>query len=399
MDTKAKSPAPRVLLIDDDAAIRRSVELFAEEFGFEVIATDDPDIFRDRAASWQPTVVVTDLRMSRRDGIQLLGDLDALNCKAPVILTSGADPRVLDAAVRVARELGVTIAGTLPKPFALETLRGLLDGLRPPAMPSREELLQAIEGDQLVLEFQPILNRRNGTVNGVEALVRWQHPTLGRLPPDKFLPLAEQTDLMGPLTDWVFSTAVTQAAAWHGAELALDVSINISARNLDADDLPERLMARCDAAAVSPEAITLEITESSAMREGVGSLAMLTRLRLKGFKLAMDDFGTAYSSIVQLHKMPFSELKIDRSFVMNMMTDDSCRVIVAALIDLARNLGLASVAEGVENGESWTALQAMGCDSAQGYHFSRPIAADRIAPFVRAAQMHTDLPRPTHIAA
>jgi EAL domain-containing protein (putative c-di-GMP-specific phosphodiesterase class I) len=237
----------------------------------------------------------------------------------------------------------------------------------------------------LFLEYQPKVECQQGVVSGVEALVRWQHPVRGRLTPEQFIPIAEETGLIEPLTDWVFSTAVKQAAAWHGAGLMLDVSVNVSARNLDQADFPDRLSQTCEKAGVDPDTIILEVTESSAMRDALRVLEVLTRLRVKGFKLSMDDFGMGYSSLIQLQRMPFSELKIDRFFIINMAEDRSCEVIARVIIDLARNLGLKSIAEGVENEWAWDTLRAMGCDAAQGYQLSRPLPADRITALIQQA--------------
>jgi EAL domain-containing protein (putative c-di-GMP-specific phosphodiesterase class I) len=163
----------------------------------------------------------------------------------------------------------------------------------------------------------------------------------------------------------------------------LEVAVNISARDIEDLDLPERLEEHCRGGGIDPECMTLELTETGAMREAVQMMDVLTRLRLKGFKLAIDDFGTGYSSLAQLQKMPFSEIKIDRSFVMQMQTNEGCRVIVEIVIDLARKLGLVSVAEGVEEEAALHSLKEMGCDAVQGFHICRPLCAARVADFAR----------------
>jgi len=384
--------ANRVLIIDDDAAIRRTWRKVAEAAGFEVRATDDAAVVREHLVAWRPSLVILDLQMPGRDGIQLLADLGVEKCEAAVILATGSDSRVIEAAVRVGRERGLDMAGTLQKPFQLHRLSALLGRFLTLPRPSLDELAGAIDGHQLFLEYQPKVDCRRRFVSGVEALVRWQHPGRGRLVPEQFIPMAEDSGLIEPLTDWVFGAAVKQAAAWRDAGLTLDVAINISARNLDKADLPDRLAKRCNEFGVDLDTIILEVTESSAMRDALHALEMLTRLRVKGFRLAMDDFGTAYSSLVQLQRMPFSELKIDQSFIIDLAHDYSCEVIARITTDLARNLGLRSVAEGVENEQTWEALRAMGCDAAQGYHLSHPIPADHIAPLIRRGARETALP-------
>jgi EAL domain-containing protein (putative c-di-GMP-specific phosphodiesterase class I) len=176
-------------------------------------------------------------------------------------------------------------------------------------------------------------------------------------------------------------------AAWHADNPGLEVAVNISAKNLEDLDFPDRLHQRCQDVGVDSALLTLELTETGAMREAMRLMDVLTRLRLKGFKLSIDDFGTGYSSLVQLQQMPFSEVKIDRSFVAPMMNNEGCKVIVEIVIDLARKLKLKSVAEGVEDEAALRSLMALGCDAAQGYHLSRPVAADLIPSFISEYQM------------
>jgi EAL domain-containing protein (putative c-di-GMP-specific phosphodiesterase class I) len=325
-----------------------------------------------------------DLQMPGVDGIELLRDLAADRSSAQVILTSGVDGKVLESALQLGRERGLSMAGMLEKPIRLETLRELLGTVKPIAQSLlATDLAEAIAADQLFLEYQPKLDCRLGRISGVEALVRWRHPSLGIVRPDQFIALAEETDLIHRLTDWVVASAARQAAAWRHENLALGIAVNISAKDLENLDLPERLHRHCEQVAVDPALMTLELTESNAMREPVQMRDVLTRLRLKGFELSIDDFGTGYSSLVQLQRMPFSEIKIDRSFVAQMMDNTGCRVIVEIIIDLARKLGLTSVAEGVEGEAALESLTAMGCDIAQGYYLSRPLAADGLSEFVR----------------
>jgi EAL domain-containing protein (putative c-di-GMP-specific phosphodiesterase class I) len=256
-----------------------------------------------------------------------------------------------------------------------------------------DDLPHAIGADQLFLEYQLKLDCRLARITGVEALARWRHPTLGLVQPAEFIPLAEESDLIHRLTDWVVATAATQIAAWHAENSALEVAVNISARNLEDLDFPDRLHQHCQDAGIDCALMTLELTETGAMSEAVQTMDVLTRLRLKGFKLSIDDFGTGYSSLTQLQRMPFSEVKIDQSFVIQMMDNEGCRVIVENVIDLARKLGLKSVAEGVENEATLRSLMARGCDGAQGNHLSRPVAADVIPTFIFEYQLMKGVPK------
>ncbi len=375
----------RLLLIDDEPAFGNLVKRVAQAEGFEVVVGDDPAAFVNTARLWHPTVIMLDLKMPGTDGIQLLRALAADQCAAQIVLTSGADAKVLDAAIRLGRERGLTMSEPLPKPIRALALRQQLDALKRVSKPLlAADLAQAVAADELLLEYQPKLDCRLGRITGVEALVRWRHPTRGVIAPDQFIALAEETDLICRLTDWVMASAAQQAARWHAANLALEVAVNISARDIEDIDLPDRLEQHCRNAAIDPAFLTLELTETGAMREAVQMMDVLTRLRLKGFKLSIDDFGTGYSSLVQLQKMPFSEVKIDRTFVMQMADNEGCRVIVEIVIELARRLGLTSIAEGVEEHAALDTLINLGCHAAQGYHMSRPIAAELMPQFVSA---------------
>jgi EAL domain-containing protein (putative c-di-GMP-specific phosphodiesterase class I)/ActR/RegA family two-component response regulator len=368
-------------MIDDDLGFCRLIKRVAETHGFDVVTTDDPENFRRTAQSWKPTLVVMDLQMPGTDGIELLRDLALSRCGAEIVIASGLDLRTLDAAKNLGTERGLKIHAILHKPVPLKDLEDLLARQKPAdsALLARD-LGHAIATGQLFLEYQPKISTRLGQISGVEALVRWQHPDLGLVRPDLFISLAEESDLIDPLTDWVFSTAAQQAAAWQRQGLALDVAVNISAKNLRDIRLPDRLVSRCVEIGIQPDKLTLELTETSAMRDPVHMMDVLTRLRVKGFKLSIDDFGTGYSSLIQLKKMPFSELKVDLSFVTRMLHDKDCQIIVEAIVDLARKLGLESVAEGVESEPIWAALIGLGCDRGQGYYLGRPMTADRIAP-------------------
>jgi EAL domain-containing protein (putative c-di-GMP-specific phosphodiesterase class I) len=377
--------ACRLLVVDDEPSIGRVVERVGKSVGFDVIATVDSEEFIRIARRWHPTVIILDLNIPGADGVQLLRALAADRCAARVILSSGADSKVLEAVQRLGRERGLDMGEVLQKPVRLETLRELLLGFGPvPKTLLAAALRDAIGTEELYLEFQPKLDCQRGRITAVEALARWRSAVHGVIPPDEFVPLAEDTGAIRLLTDWVVATAAQQAAVWRAEGLEIDIAVNISAADVEDLELPDRLEQHCRDAGVDPSGLILELTETGAMREAVQMMDVLTRLRLKGFHLSIDDFGTGYSSLVQLQRMPFSEIKIDKSFVMHMSANSSCRVIVEIIIDLAKKLGLRSVAEGVEDEATLNSLVALGCDMAQGYHLSRPVSAARIAELVAA---------------
>jgi diguanylate cyclase (GGDEF)-like protein len=245
------------------------------------------------------------------------------------------------------------------------------------------QLRRGIETGEVVLEYQPKFPLRGGPAVGVEALARWNHPTLGRIGPDGFIPLAEQTGLIARVTDVVLRTAIAQCGAWQADGLSLRVSVNVSPRNLLDPHLPGLIRTLLADAAVPPALLQLEITESRSVPSGRVALAVLEELRTMGVGLAIDDFGTGFSSLVQLQRLPVDEIKIDRSFVSAMMSSPSDAAIVSSTIDLARNLGLIVTAEGVEDQPTRRRLADMGCDLAQGYELCRPLPASRCAQVLR----------------
>jgi diguanylate cyclase (GGDEF)-like protein len=246
----------------------------------------------------------------------------------------------------------------------------------------RSEPREAIRAGQLSLHYQPKIDHRHHQVVGLEALVRWNHPQRGFLPPDQFVPLAEEAGLIGPLTQWVLETALDQLARLRREGHALDMAVNLSARSLHDMELPAAIRALLAETGVPPERLTLEITESAVMANPSDGLTILTELDRMGVRLAIDDFGTGYSSLAYLKRLPVDELKIDKSFVMDMEENESDAVIVRSTIDLAHNLGLDVTAEGVETRDIWDTLTVLGCDRSQGYYMGRPMAADRLAQWL-----------------
>ena len=237
------------------------------------------------------------------------------------------------------------------------------------------ELQHSVEKKQLFLEYQPKVDLRTGRVIGVEALARWQHPELGRIPPDQFIAMAERTGFIRELTFWGLNAALSQARAWIEQGLELTVSVNLSARVLHNVNFPDRVGEILRANGLRPEQLELEITETAIMADPARALEILTQISRMGVALSIDDFGTGYSSLGYLKRLPVNAVKIDKSFVMNMTTNENDAVIVRSTIDLAHDLRLKAIAEGVENRGSWDALVALGCDVAQGYYMSRPLPA------------------------
>jgi EAL domain-containing protein (putative c-di-GMP-specific phosphodiesterase class I) len=255
------------------------------------------------------------------------------------------------------------------------------------------DLRRALDSDnQLVLHYQPKMDLELGEPVGVEALVRWEHPVRGMLPPDEFIPVAENTALIQPLTVRVLELALAQAKAWISDGIWLPVAVNLSARCLLDTAFPDTVSGLLARYQLPASVLHLEITESAIMADSARALSVLRTLHDAGIRLSIDDFGTGYSSMAYLKQLPVDELKIDRSFVKEMTRDTNDAVLVRSAIDLGHNLGLAVVAEGVEDKDVMDALRDLGCDIAQGYHIGRPMAADRLRDWFQARDANDRTP-------
>jgi diguanylate cyclase (GGDEF)-like protein/PAS domain S-box-containing protein len=253
------------------------------------------------------------------------------------------------------------------------------------------DLREALQcDDELFLQFQPLVRLRDRSLAGVEALVRWRHPERGLVPPMEFVPFAEKTRLIKPLTRWVLVSALRQAVVWQRAGHAIPVSVNISMRDLVDPEFPEMIATLLQAAQAPPSLLVLEITESLIMTEPERAINTLSRLSKLGVRLAVDDFGTGYSSLAYLHRLPVHEIKIDKSFVAAIAGEAKKANIVRASVELGHTLQLETVAEGVEDAATWDLLGALGCDLAQGYFISRPMRADRVLPWLARWQHPSD---------
>ena len=384
--------ARRVLIVDDDPMVRQMIVSHAASAGMEVRDTGDPREFLKIARDWRPHLVIVDLVLGDMDGLDVLRGLAKAGSDAAVIISSGVGARVLDAARRLADEHGLTLAGVLAKPFKRAELVALLtaDAERHEPTPLAEgrssewtevefsaEFQAALRQGHLGVVYQPKIECATGAVVGYEALSRWNHDLLGPISPEMFVTMAERTGLIHDLTSYM----VRESLEWFaGLDAGPEVSlaINVSAVELAEPKLDVRLVAACRTAGVEPTQVIVEMTETSGMTDAVKSLEMLTRLRLQGFQLSLDDFGTGYSAVQQLARMPFSEVKIDRSFVSPITESHDALVLVTTMVSMAHGLGLKCVAEGVEDAETLQLLKDAHCDSVQGYVFARPMTAEQL---------------------
>ncbi len=367
----------KLLVVDDDERIRSYIENVGREMGYETRALEGPDNLGTTLQEFEPHAVLLDLVMPGTDGVEILKRLAMRNCAVPILLMSGMDGRTLGAAGRLGREHGLRICGGMEKPFTPDQLRAALEEVMATHRSvAEDDLERALRDDELVLHYQPKVETQSGRPIGVEALVRWNHPKYGLLLPAYFLPLAERSGTISDITRWVGRRAFTQLSTWAVDGLELSMAVNVPAQDLARGTFPDEWGALMARAGVPAERVILEVTENQAMSTALTTTEVLTRLRLQGVELAIDDFGTGFSSMSLLQRLPFSEVKVDKSFTMEAITSGDARAIVRATIDLGHNLGLRVVAEGVENQETWQLLREMGCDEVQGYCIGYPMPAD-----------------------
>lgn len=374
-----------LLVIDDEPEICALVSEIAHDLGYEVHQAQDADTVFRELITFTPDIIVLDLMMPGMDGVEWLRVLANKVRSAKICLISGSDLRVLNSARRLASAHGLDVHGVFEKPIDLKVLRASLSELigGEKAIVEGADIAQAISNGQLTMHYQPVVNLSDRKVYGTEALMRWQHPSRGMLFPADFLERALQDGMLQPLTNFALTHAIQSAAVWRQQGLLLTVAINVTASCLLDLTLPEQIGDMCNKADLPPEQVLLEVTETEAMRDTKRTMDVLLRMRLRGIGIGIDDFGTGFSSLRELQRMPFSKMKIDKSFVMDMASNRDCRVIVNAIIDLGHNLGLKIVAEGVEDVRAWGLLSEKHCDLAQGHYIAKAMPADSIPSWVQ----------------
>jgi EAL domain-containing protein (putative c-di-GMP-specific phosphodiesterase class I)/FixJ family two-component response regulator len=394
-----------ILVIDDDGDMCEFVCAKAQAMGFRCTTTTDAKTLLENLSA-DTTLILMDLMMPEMDGIQLLRQLGEQKCNAGIVLMSAAGNSTMESAGRLAQLLGLTLAGQLQKPFKIEKLEELLQFL-PDTQAARavhtgkrfviqkEELQNAIRDNEFVVHYQPQIDIATGRVIGVEALVRWQHPKRGLIFPDSFIRLMEKFRMIDDL-GWIVAnrglSEVGQFATGDGK--AFTLSLNASVNSLGDLNFPDILVSIARKHGVSPANVTIEITETGLIKELAKTLDILTRLRMKQFNLSIDDFGTGYAMMQQFKTIPATELKIDKSFVREVVCNDRNRIMIQKTIEMGHELGMQVIAEGVETGEQLELLRSIGCDSAQGYLFCRPIPAGEMVDWLETYRSKLEHPSP-----
>jgi EAL domain-containing protein (putative c-di-GMP-specific phosphodiesterase class I)/FixJ family two-component response regulator len=399
--------ATHTALVVEDSAVQRlhAVELL-KTFGFGAILEADNGRHALRVLELHGgapvQLVMTDLDMPEMDGIELIRQLAARRMTQNLVVTSARDPRLFEIVERMATDDGyVHLLGTLSKPVKMDELASLLDQVEPEARPARAqgikapvslagigEIEDAIRSRQFVPFFQPKVSMKTGAIKGVEALARWRHPEFGLLGPDRFIPVIEGRPAMAEFTLLIAEETLKHLATLHRRGLAsLTASVNLSACNLADRGFIDTLAGLVDAYGIPSNLLIWEVTETMVMENVADSLVNLARLGLKGFGLAMDDYGIGYSSIQQFSRCPFTELKIDRGFVRDAARRPNRRAILESAIEMGHRLDVATVAEGIETRADWDLLRTLGCDLAQGFLIARPMPIDDLQTWVKTHRL------------
>jgi EAL domain-containing protein (putative c-di-GMP-specific phosphodiesterase class I) len=386
--------AIRILVLDDEDFMLKLLVHMLVELGFGSVTACNNGaaalVSVDTAGS-SPDLILLDLNMPQMDGIEFVRKLVERHYTG-AHPGSGEDKRVLQMTEKLIQAHQITVLGHLSKPFSLIGLSSLMEkSARMPTVASTttpaysaRELGAAIANNELINYYQPKVDVASGAVVGVETLVRWRHRADGLVYPNHFIGVAEEHGLIDALTRAVLTGAMAQASAWQQAGLRLRVAVNVSMDNLSSVEFVDFIAGAADLAGLTAQDIVLEVTESRLMLDQRAPLEVLARLRLKRFRLSIDDFGLGHSSLAQLRDIPFDELKIDQSFVSGARHDSTARAIYDASLGLGQQLGMTVVAEGVENIDDWNLVRSTGCDQAQGYFIARPMPAAELAGWITA---------------
>jgi EAL domain-containing protein (putative c-di-GMP-specific phosphodiesterase class I) len=331
-------------------------------------------------------LVFLDLNMPDIDGMQFIRLLKEKNIAVAIVLISGSSPKIIKAVEGLIKLHKLDLVGSIPKPITEDSVSQVLYRfIKSQGEPNKttaylqkvkvHELLRAIEQQQFEIHYQPIVNVHTGRLKSAEALLRLRHPSRGMLYPDSFISELEAANLMRTVTLFVIDESLKQWGKWHKQGIVTDISLNIPAEMLGAQDLPEYLLGKAEEFSVPPGKITIEVTETCLGDDEAIVLEVITRLSINGFKLSLDDFGTGFSTVERLQHLPFHYVKIDKQFMLGLGKDESKRAALESSISMARRLGMKIVVEGVETLKLWDVSNHIGVDYKQGYFIAMPMPA------------------------
>ncbi len=383
-----------MMVVDDNPVQRMQVMALCREAGVRILheAPSGADALALLASMAPlPDMMIVDLEMPGMDGVELIERMHELGIAIPLIVLSGRETVLIDTVKAMARNLGLPVLAALRKPLNAATLDAAMRSWKPglasgrmsaghaperPVVPA--QLGAAIAAGDIIVHYQPKVDMARGELCGVEALARWRHATLGEIRPDRFIGVAEREGLIHDLTLNVIEQAFADAARWRAHGLRLSLAVNLSPLLLQHASLVNELSTLLERHGLEARHVVLEITESSVVDFMGTALGVLARLRLKGFGLSIDDYGTGFSSMQQLARIPFSELKVDRAFVHGAHERTNLRVILQSALDMSRQLGLTTVAEGIETEDDWRLVQESGCILGQGFLLAPALPANEL---------------------
>lgn len=392
------SPIVSVLIAEDSGVQRAHLALLLRELGVRQVheaANGVEALTLLDSLAHTPDVMIIDLEMPVMDGVELIQHLQMRSVSIPFVVASTRESPLIAAVLEMARGHGLRAARAAQKPLTLDSLRDALEQCMrlPSGAPAQrgglvepDRLAKAIRSGVVRPHYQPKVDIRSGLIRGAEVLARWTDPVLGPVGPDRFIPVAEAQGLIHELTLSMLRQSLAQLAKWQAKGVALSIAVNLSPRLLDSSRLVGEIGALVREAGVRPEQLVLEVTESAVISCESLALGTLARLRMAGYGLAIDDYGTGFSSMQQLSRIPFTELKIDRSFVHGASVHQNLRVLLQSAIEMAARLGLTSVAEGVETMEDWALLRGYGCNLGQGWLIGRALPGPELPNWLREHQ-------------
>lgn len=398
---EAESQELAALIIDDAETVRISLADMLKRHGInDVFSASDgaSGLSMIECMRGRQCIVFCDLAMPGMDGVEVVREIQRQGYPAAIVLVSGKDRRILDIVSKVARDAGHSVVGSMAKPFVEDQLEEMLrmarrtrpaapkPAARGPAQLEASEIRQAIEEDRIAVVLEPQVRLQDGRLVAMEALARIESAD-GLIPPIRFIAGAERHGLIEAMTRQLIDKLFRQLGEWHRNGLMIDVSVNLSTSLLVEPSMPTTIMNAAASAGIAPQHIMLELTESTAAEHRIEDvIESVARFRLKDFRVAIDDFGTGQSTLERLQRIPFTDLKVDRTFVTGATTDDDKRGIIEYSVQLAHRLGLNVIAEGVETAADEDEVRRLGCEMAQGYYYTRPLPLDQVDAWIHQWQ-------------